>query len=114
MARSKEELREAVEMLKKLNADEEVRRIAEAEEMEKLDRNTEIYLAKEEGFTDGRNSGLAEGRTSGKLEEKIIIAKRLLKIGIDKNTIINATNLSEDELRKIEKEISSHTRTLVK
>ena len=102
MARSKEELREAVEMLKKLNADEEVRRIAEAEEMEKLDRNTEIYLAKEEGLAEGRVSGIAEG----KLEEKIIIAKKLLKIGIDKKTIIDATNLSEDEIRKIEKQIS--------
>ena len=90
MARSKEELREAVEMLKKLNADEEVRRIAEAEEMEKLDRNTEIYLAKEEGLAEG----------------KIIIAKRLLKIGIDKKTIIDATNLSEDEIHKIENEMS--------
>ena len=89
-------------MLKKLNADDEVRRIAEAEENERLDRNTEIYLAKEEGLAEGRVSGIAEG----KLEEKIIIAKKLLKIGIDKKTIIDATNLSEDEIRKIEKQIS--------
>ena len=114
MARSKEELREAVEMLKKLNADEEVRRIAEAEEMEKLDRNTEIYLAKEEGLAEGRASGLVEGRAEGRVsgiaegksEEKVIIVKRLLKIGIDKKTIINATNLSEDEIEKIEKQMS--------
>ena len=105
MARSKEELREAVEMLKKLNADEEVRRIAEAEEMEKLDRNTEIYLAKEEGFTDGRNSGLAEGRVSGiaegKLEEKIIIAKKILEQKADIEFIQICTGLTKEEIENL-------------
>ena len=109
MARSKEELREAVEMLKKLNADEEVRRIAEAEEMEKLDRNTEIYLAKEEGFTNGRNSGLAEGRafglaegrTSGLTEAKIEIAKQMLKSGLGVDVIVKCTGLTKEEIENL-------------
>ena len=93
MARSKEELREAVEMLKKLNADEEVRRIAEAEEMEKLDRNTEIYLAKEEG--------LAEGKASGLNEAKVEIAKQMLKAGEKIETIMKYTGLTKEQIKKI-------------
>ena len=93
MARSKEELREAVEMLKKLNADDEVRRIAEAEERERLDRNTELYLAKEEG--------LAEGKASGRAETKIEIAKQLLKADVKIDIIIQSTGLTKEEIEKL-------------
>ena len=85
MARSKEELRKAVEMLKKLNADDEVRRIAEAEENERLDRNTEIYLAKEEGLA----------------EAKIEIAKQMLKSGESIDIIIKYTGLSKEQIEKL-------------
>ena len=74
MARSKEELRKAVEMLKKLNADDEVRRIAEAEENERLDRNTEIYLAKEE---------------------------QMLKLGMEIESIVKCTGLTKEQIKKL-------------
>ena len=80
-------------MLKKLNADDEVRRIAEAEENERLDRNTEIYLVKEEG--------LAEGRASGLSEAKIEIAKQMLKSGESIDVIIKYTGLSKEQIDKL-------------
>ena len=105
MARSKEELREAVEMLKKLNADDEVRKIAEAEERERLDRNTELYLAKEEGLTEGKSIGLKEGRASGlaegKAETKIEIAKQMLKSGEKLDLVMKYTGLSKEEIEKL-------------
>ena len=87
------QIREAVEMLKKLNADEEVRRIAEAEEMEKLDRNTEIYLAKEEGLAEGRASGLGEA--------KIEIAKQMLKSGESIELIMKYAGLSKEQIENL-------------
>ena len=84
-------------MLKKLNADDEVRRIAEAEENERLDRNTEIYLAKEEGLAEGRASGLSDGRNI----EKIEIAKQMLKLGMEIESIVKCTGLTKEQIKKL-------------
>ena len=92
---------EAVEMLKKLNADEEVRRIAEAEENERLDRNTEIYLAKEEGIAERRASGLAEGRIFGLSEAKIEIAKQMIKSGESIELIMKYAGLSKEQIENL-------------
>lgn len=55
---------------------------------------------------EGRKSGLAEGiikgRKSGIVEGKSETAKRLLKLGIDIETIVKATELSREEIEKLQ------------
>ena len=87
--RTKKELEEAVKQLRMLNADDEVRELAEAQERAELDRNTELYLAKEEGLEEGRK------------EEKKSVARNLLEQGVDIEIIINATNLTVEEIENI-------------
>ena len=86
--RTKKELEEAVKQLRMLNADDEVRELAEAQERAELDRNTELYLAKEDGRAEGRKS----------------VARKLLKQGVDIEIIINATELTLEEIEEIKKQ----------
>ena len=50
----------------------------------------------------GREEGIDIGKNEGKKEERILIAKELLKIGIPLEKITIATGLSKEELKKLE------------
>lgn len=78
MVRTKKELKEAVEQLKKLNADEEVRRIAMAEEWAEIDRISQLSEALE--------------------EEKLEIAQKMLAQGIAIEIIETVTGLSKEQI----------------
>lgn len=78
MVRTKKELEEAVEQLKKLNADEEVRRIAMAEEWAEIDRISQLSEALE--------------------EEKLEIAQKMLAQGIAIEIIEIVTGLSKEQI----------------
>ncbi|MDF7679681.1 hypothetical protein PT300_03260 [Enterobacteriaceae bacterium ESL0689] len=54
-----------------------------------------------EGRLEGRHEGRLEGRHEGKLEGKLEVARTMLKNGIDRNTVIKMTGLTEDELTQI-------------
>ena len=45
--------------------------------------------------------GIAEGRTEGKLDALLATAKNLLKMGLSKDQVKQATNLSDKELAKL-------------
>lgn len=45
-----------------------------------------------------------DGEKNGRLEEKIEIAKELLKIGVPIDQIVQATKLSKEKIEKISKE----------
>ena len=93
MVRTKKELEEAVEQLKKLNADEEVRRIAMAEEWAEIDRISQLSEALQEGEMQGMAKGREEGKAEGKAEEKSKIAKKMLAQGIAIEIIETVTGL---------------------
>ena len=65
---------------------------------------------KEEGRVEGRAEGIAEGRAEGKIEgitegrfeEKIAIAKNMLKKGMSLNDIIEISGLTTEEINKLE------------
>ena len=78
MVRTKKELEEAVEQLKKLNADEEVRRIAMAEEWAEIDRISQLSEALE--------------------EEKLEIAQKMLAQGIAIEIIETVTGLGKEQI----------------
>lgn len=88
MARSYAELREAVEKLRLLESDEEVRQLADAEDFARLDRNTEIL----------------EARRDGEKSEKLKLAKKLIKSKMSMKEIIYLTELKKEEIEQIKKE----------
>ena len=74
-------------------------------EMNKID------LAKaqgrEEGREEGRMEGITEGIEKGMAEEQRRIILNFLKIGTPTDLIVKATELSEDEIKKIKEEMST-------
>ena len=84
-----------------LTGEAEVRRLAELREKWEMDRISAINHATRKGKEERK--GRTE-RKSGRKEEKIEIAKELLKIGVPIDQIIQATKLSKEKIEKISKE----------
>ena len=100
-----EELKEAVELLKKISEDEEIQRLAWLREKAILDENSRkdyaLRVGREEGLERGIKEGRKEGRKEGKKEEKLEIAKKMLKKGMEIEMVIDITGLSREEIGKI-------------
>ena len=58
---------------------------------------TERQYARTEGHAEGHAEGLAEG----KAEEKKSMAKNLKSLGVDIDTIVQASGLSKEEIEKL-------------
>ncbi|MBO5349552.1 MAG: Rpn family recombination-promoting nuclease/putative transposase [Clostridia bacterium] len=97
MARTMEELEAAVKQLHLLNSDEEVRRIADAEDWAEYDRQMQLAEIRETGMAEG----LAEGTAIGEKKAKLEIAKKLLKNNTDIKTILDLTDLKECDLTEL-------------
>ena len=54
-----------------------------------------------EGMAEGMAKGKAEGRAEGEKEAKVKIASNLLSLGVPIETIIQASGLSEVEIKNI-------------
>ncbi len=88
-----ENLKEAVKKLDNLSEDEKMQRIADLRQKAIMDEKA-IY---EKGLEVGIEKGIMEGSQ----KEKIEIAKKMLELKIDKETIAEATGLTEQEIEKI-------------
>ena len=88
-----ENLKEAVKKLDNLSEDERMQRIADLRQKAIMDEKA-IY---EKGLEVGIEKGIMEGSR----KEKIEIAKKMLELKIDKETIAEATGLTEQEIEKI-------------
>ena len=88
-----ENLKEAVKKLDNLSEDEKMQRIADLRQKAIMDEKA-IY---EKGLEVGIEKGIMEGSQ----KEKIEIAKKMLELKIDKETIAKATGLAEQEIEKI-------------
>ena len=84
-----EEIKEAMEELEEVSKIKQLRRIAELKDKAIRDEKNGLRHAREEGRKEGRE------------EEKIEIAKRLLKIGLTTEQVIEATEFSKEEIEKI-------------
>ena len=92
-----EEIKEAVEQLKEMSADEYERELYEIRERSRLTYNTEMYEARRKGLEEGE----AKGKAEGKLEEKKGIAKKMKEEGFDIKTIQTITGLTEEEINAL-------------
>ena len=87
------EIKEAIEQLEEMSADEKEREIYEIRERSRLVYNTEMYEA--------RRKGLEEGREESRKE----IAKKLLKNKISIEIIKNTTGLTQEEINNLKNEL---------
>ena len=79
------EIKEAIEQLEEMSADENERYLYELRERGRLMYNTEIE----------------EAKSAGREEEKVEIAKKLLNKGISIRDIAEITDLTEDEIKEL-------------
>ena len=92
-----ENIKEAKEELDRISQDDILRRMAFKAELERMDHAQLMYEAKRDGKAEGR----AEGKIEGAKEEKIQIAKNMLKKGINILDIAEITGLSKEEIEKL-------------
>ncbi|HIR73897.1 TPA: hypothetical protein IAB95_00155, partial [Candidatus Ventrenecus avicola] len=55
-------------------------------------------------ITEATEEGRAEGEKEGEQQKAIEIAKNMLEMGIEKETIVKATGLTEEEISKVKEE----------
>ena len=92
-----EKVAKAQKQLDEILADEKLMRQLEIREKTKLDRNSAISYAKTQGIKEGLNKGIKKG----KKEEKIDIAKNMLKEGLSIKVISKVTELTKEEIEKL-------------
>ena len=56
----------------------------------------------EKGMAKGRAEGLAEGRAEGELSKGLEVARNMLAIGMSWSQIMQATGLTEDQLKQLQ------------
>ena len=88
-----ENIKEAKEELDRISQDDILRRMAFKAELERMDHAQLMYEAKR----DGKKEGIIEGAK----EEKLQIAKNMLKEGANIEFIIRVTGLTKEEIEKL-------------
>ena len=88
-----EEIKEAKNELNRLSQDEILRRQLLKEKLLRMDMK--------QIEADAREDVLLEGEKKGKKEEKIEIAKRMLEKNIPIETIMEITELKEEDIKKL-------------
>ncbi|MDR2780889.1 MAG: Rpn family recombination-promoting nuclease/putative transposase [Holosporaceae bacterium] len=103
------EIKGAMETLKYISADPEIRALYDLRQKTINDRNSEITVAKEEakaeGIAIGEERGIAigkeEGIAEGELKKARETARAMLVDGVPTDTVSKCTGLSIDEIRAI-------------
>ena len=95
------EIDEYMEKITKLNTDANFWEVFTPEEDERYIRNTIMAEGQKIGEKIGEKKGEKKGETKGKKIEKINIAKNMLTMQIDIDTIAKATNLTKKEIMKL-------------
>jgi len=99
------EIKEAVENYEVLTGDEEVKRLAEIRLMSELEEKSALASARQRGTEDGLRIGIKRGTEDGlkrgKKENQINTVKKLLKLKLPIEQIIEVTELTEEEVKKI-------------
>lgn len=87
--KTNKEIQEAMEKLEEISSDEELMRLVELRRKAILDENQAKYAAR------------VVGREEGRQEAKIEMAKKLLKMNIELEKVIEITELTKEELEKL-------------
>lgn len=98
-------IKKAVEELKGMSEDEELRILAELREKGRRDeyaaREYAIKEGRKEGIKQGIEEGIKEGIKEGSKKRELEIAKNMLNLKVDIDTICKATGLAKEEIQKL-------------
>lgn len=97
------EVKSAMDTLKYISADDQIRSIADLRQKTINDYNSELTVAKEEGKAEGKAEGIAIGEERGRAE----MAKNLLLAGVDIDVIASASGLSIEDIKSIKAKVNS-------
>lgn len=109
-----EKIKKAVKSYNELTGDEEVKRLAEVRLMAQLEENAALASARakgeakgkkeglEQGMQKGIEQGIQEGIKNGKRRQQENVAKKLLQMKMPIEKIIEITELSKEEIEKIQ------------
>ena len=97
LAAGSPQLKKPVGVLMELSDDERARLIAEAYEKARRDEASRINWAREEGRREGRE----EARQEGRREQVIEIARKLIKLNVPIDEIVEATGLTLKEIEEL-------------
>ncbi len=90
------------------------RKLAEIDDLRKLSREElelydediknmrDIYATRKFDEKRGMEKGMAKGRAEGKVEGKAEVARNLLAMGMSWSQIMQATGLTEDQLKQLQ------------
>ena len=103
------EIKEAIEQLEEMSADEKEREMYEARQKAIWAYNSGMYDATQKGLERGRREGIKEGREKGRKEgiqegreeERKKVAKKLLQMKLPIEQIMEITGLKEDEIKDL-------------
>lgn len=110
-------MKKAVRTLEELSQDENIVGLYDAEEVERKVWNTKLLYATkvgteegmkkgikkgmEKGMEKGMKQGIKKGIEQGKNEAQIQTAQKLIKMGLSKEQIVEATGLSIEQLNNL-------------
>lgn len=72
-----------------------------AQQLEQKGIEKGIEKGRAEGLKLGEQRGIEKGRTEGERETTLKIARTMLQNGLDRNTVMKMTGLTEDDLAQI-------------
>ena len=98
-------IKEAYDELEQVSGDEHLIFMAELKIKGLRDEQAAIAYAEEHGFDRGKKEGVEQGIEQGSRQEKLEIAKKMIKENVDTNLISKVTELSQEEIEKLKKEI---------
>ena len=104
-----DEINNAKEVLKEISQDERERRLTELREKYRMDQNAimkagydkGLKAGIEQGINQGIEQGINQGIEQGVNQEKKEIAKRLLKMKMSINQIMEVTGLTKEDVERI-------------
>ena len=100
-SKENKKIEKVVKDLDEMSADENERLEAYKRKLAVWDYNVSIAEATERGKSEGIEEGKIEGIKEGKIEEKVAIAKKLKRKGMDTKTIIEVTGLSKEKIESL-------------
>ena len=102
LAKGDEDLENMARIIDDLNEDDEIIGAYYKDEMDewmkKVDHEEAIKEGQAKGFKQGIEQGIEKGHNEGSKEKALEIAKKLVKIGLDKKEISQVTGLSLEEI----------------
>ena len=93
-----EEIRQAKDELIRMSNDDTQRQIYEMRAKTLKDKISALNEAERKGIAKGMEKGIAKGIEEGEKKKAIEIAKSMIDIGLDKDTISKSTGLTTDEI----------------